>query len=179
MYSQDQHKLRCLVVLTKECIVNRHIIEDLILFSCQPVVICIASSLSYASLTPSSVRCVRHSVAPALALSADSEVVLERTSRLPLLSRPLHLHDAPPSLFMGCLCTWYHMGCCYLRIQPLTHSLVCRLPPDNVRHTSIFGGMVLSCFTPFSPNLFVWAPFFGALVSCCRFVHSKCIRPSW
>ena len=63
----------------------------MILFSCQPLGICIASSPSYANLTPSSVP-------PTLAQSVDSELVLERPSRLPMLSRPLILHDAPPSL---------------------------------------------------------------------------------
>ena len=99
VFSQDQHKLRCLVVLTKECIANWQRIDNVILFSCQPLVICIASPPSYASLTPSTVRCVRHAaVPPTLALSVDSEVVRERPSRLPSLSRPLHLHEAPPSL---------------------------------------------------------------------------------
>ena len=63
----------------------------MILFNCQPLGICIASSPSYANLTPSSVP-------PTLAQSVDSELVLERPSRLPMLSRPLILHDAPPSL---------------------------------------------------------------------------------
>ena len=53
---------------------------------------------------------VRATRLPNTELSADSEVTKVRLARLPLLPRPLHLHDAPPSLRLhlhGCLCCRY------------------------------------------------------------------------
>ena len=73
------HKLCCLVVLTKECMANRW------------------SSALRPSLTPSSVRCVRHSLCVQLSCC--------RLTRTWCCNGPrgfqavsLHLHDAPRSL---------------------------------------------------------------------------------
>ena len=117
-----------LVVLTAECMVNWHNIDYLILFSCQLLVICIASSPSYASLTPSSVRWVRHSVRLQLARC--------RLNRKRCLNGARAFH------------------CCLVSSSCAPPSLRLPLRGCGVRSSAAPG-------------------------SCCRSVHSQCIRPSW
>ena len=97
--------------------------------------------------------CAPLDVPPTLELSANSEVVLE-------LPRSFHCcfvlvicnlrRRLSGCSFMGCLCSSYHMGCCYQWIQPRTHSLARRLASDFVPSSSNFGFVSLT----FHPQLF-------------------------
>ena len=124
VFSQDQHKLRCL--LTKECPVNSHNVIHVILCSCQALVISSASSPSYASLPPSSARCVRHSVR---FLLLHCRLNGKRCGKCPgafhcclvFLTCMMRRRLCRCS-FMGRLCSWHHTGWSHPRLQPRTYS---------------------------------------------------------
>ena len=108
--------------------------------------------------TKLSTVCAPLCVPPTLALSADSEVVLERPQVFDcclVLFICMMRRRLCSCAMKGCLCNWHHEGWRYERIQPQTYSLACQLPSDNVPSSSQFGFTVLSCVTPFTHHLIV------------------------
>ena len=52
---------------------------------------------------------------------------------------------------------------CHQRTQPRTYGLACKLPPDKVPISSIFGVVFLSCLSPFANHLIVQTPLFKCI----------------
>ena len=94
---------------------------------------------------------------PSLELSADSEVVLELPSLHPLLLRPLHLHDAPPSLRLRLHGMHLQPGTtwdgAFPWMQPGAYSLTCALLPDNAPQLLSLRIRVLVVFPSCTHNL--------------------------
>ena len=110
VWSCSPEKCRMREVQNELTPISKHVI----LLSCPSRVICIASSPSYASLTPSSVRCMRRSVCLQLSRSRLTRKWCWNGSRafhrcLVLIICVLRRRLCG-CLFAGYFCSWYHMG---------------------------------------------------------------------
>ena len=131
----------------------------------------LASSSSHACSNQHLEKCAPIDVAPTLELSADPEVALEISLFLPLLFRPSHLHDSPPSMNL------LHHG---VHLQLVPPGMVPSM--DSTRNSSLAFGfccrqrtqlekfvfVFLSCFSRFTQNLMVQTSLFESTVSFCH-----------